>query len=76
MLIRRNYRPSGPPAADAAGELANDLRAGRLTAEQALSRYCAIVYRQTGSYEETAGRLGIDRRTVKSKVMSSERDSR
>ncbi len=39
-----------------------------MTADELLSRYCTLVYRQTGSYEETARRLGIDRRTVKSKV--------
>ena len=33
-----------------------------------LSRYCTVVYSQTRSYEETARRLGIDRRTVKSKI--------
>jgi sigma-54 interacting transcriptional regulator len=64
VLIRRDYRPSRTAAPD----LAADLRAGRLTAEQLLSRYCAAVYRETGSYEETARRLGLDRRTVKSKV--------
>jgi len=49
-------------------EIENDFRAGRLTANAMLSRYCTVVYRQTGSYEETARRLSIDRRTVKSKV--------
>jgi hypothetical protein len=68
VLIRRDYRPSQPAAEDAATALEQDLRTGRLTAEQLLSRYCAIVYRQTGSYEETARRLQLDRRTVKSKI--------
>ena len=64
VLIRRDYRPARPREPDAAA----DFRAGRLTAEQMLSRYCTLVYRQTGSYEETARRLGIDRRTVKAKI--------
>ncbi len=68
MLIRRDYRPSRPVAADSIDQFTADLRAGRLTAEQALSRYATIVYRETGSYEETARRLEIDRRTVKSKI--------
>ncbi len=69
MLIRRDYRPSRPRAQDPAEELAQEFRAGRLTAEELLSRYCTVVYRQTGSYEETARRLKLDRRTVKSKVI-------
>jgi DNA-binding CsgD family transcriptional regulator len=44
---------------------------GRLTAEQVLSRYCTFVYGQTGSYEETARRLKLDRRTVKAKIMAA-----
>ena len=68
VLIRRDYRPSRGGKADAVSQFADDVRGGRLTADQALSRYATLVYRQTGSYEETARRLGIDRRTVKSKV--------
>ena len=72
VLIRRDYRPSRPRAQDPAEELAQEFRAGRLTAEELLSRYCTVVYRQTGSYEETARRLKLDRRTVKSKVIPAD----
>jgi hypothetical protein len=41
---------------------------GELTADELLRRYCTLVYAQTGSYEETAHRLQLDRRTVKSKI--------
>ena len=68
VLIRRDYRPSRSKAEDPLDQFTIDLRAGHLTAEQLVSGYCTLVYRQTGSYEETARRLGIDRRTVKSKV--------
>jgi len=33
-----------------------------------LRRYITIAYSRTGSYEETARQMGLDRRTVKSKV--------
>jgi len=39
-----------------------------LTADALVRRYCTLVYAQTGSYEETARRLQLDRRTVKSKI--------
>ena len=43
-------------------------RAGLLTADELVGRYVTVVYSRTGSYEETARRLGLDRRTVKAKV--------
>jgi hypothetical protein len=73
VLIRRDYRPSRAGAEDPVDQFAQDFRTGRLTAEQLLSRYCAAVYRQTGSYEETARRLKLDRRTVKSKVQANDK---
>src|SRR5438445_12257939 len=69
VLIRRDYRPSLSRAED---PFAEDFRSGRLTAEELLARYCTLVYRQTGSYEETARRLKLDRRTVKSKVIPAD----
>jgi hypothetical protein len=68
VLIRRDYRPARSAAKDPIEEFAEDLRTGRLTAEQDISRYSTIVYRETGSYQETARRLNIDRRTVKIKI--------
>jgi len=68
VLIRRDYRPSAPRARDAVAQFGLDARAGRLTADELLTRYATIVYSRTGSYEETARRLGLDRRTVKAKV--------
>jgi hypothetical protein len=67
-LIRRDYSPSAQTAEAPEEDLASALRAGKLTAEEVLCRYCAIVYRQTGSYEETARRVQLDRRTVKAKI--------
>jgi transcriptional regulator with AAA-type ATPase domain len=63
VLIRRDYRPSQSARKDPF-----DLRSANLTADQLVSRYCTLVYSQTGSYEETARRLKLDRRTVKSKI--------
>ena len=41
---------------------------GALDADQLLRRYCTLVYAETGSYSETARRLGLDRRTTRLKV--------
>jgi transcriptional regulator with AAA-type ATPase domain len=68
VLIRRDYRPSRSVPAD---QFIQEFQMGRLTAEQVLSRYCTFVYGQTGSYEETARRLKLDRRTVKAKIMAA-----
>jgi transcriptional regulator with PAS, ATPase and Fis domain len=67
VLIRRDYKPVKiTRTGDDALRLADDIRSGRVTADELLSRYCGVVYGQTGSYEETARRLKLDRRTVKS----------
>ncbi len=71
VLIRRRYDPPRA-AADSAASLAEAIRAGSLTADQLLGRYCAIVYAQEGeNYEATGRRLGLDRRTVKAKVAAA-----
>src|SRR5438034_856608 len=64
VLIRGEYRPPTVCDGHPEGQLAAALRAGELTADQLLARYCALVYAETRSYQETARRLGLDRRTV------------
>jgi len=68
VLIRREYRPPTTSSSRPAERLVEDLETGKITAEELLRRYCSLVYSQTRNYEETARRLGLDRRTVKSKV--------
>jgi hypothetical protein len=67
VLVRGEYRPP-PPAADEEADVAAALREGTLGADELLSRYVTGVYARAGSYEETARRLGLDRRTVKARV--------
>lgn len=70
ILVRREYRPPVAPVAtrSQAEQMIEAMGQGRMSAEELLRKYCAMVYAQTGSYEETARRLGLDRRTVKAKV--------
>ena len=64
VFIRREYRPPTVCDGHPEGQLAAALRAGQLTADQLLARYCALVYAETRNYQETARHLGLDRRTV------------
>jgi hypothetical protein len=68
VLIRREYRPASPGMAGVRERLASEILAADLSAEEVLRRYCTLVYAKTGSYEEAGRRLGLDRRTVKSRV--------
>lgn len=68
VLIRKEYRPRRKGAAPAREEFLRAVGGGALTADELLRRYCTLVYSQTGSYQETARRLGLDHRTVKSKI--------
>jgi transcriptional regulator with PAS, ATPase and Fis domain len=68
VLIRKGYQPVQPRAGSVHEGLSKAVGDGKLTADELLRRYCTLVYSQTGSYEETARRLQLDRRTVKSKI--------
>jgi DNA-binding NtrC family response regulator len=67
VIIRGSYQPVTAPE-DGKGDFYAAFRAGRLKADEVLGHYAALVYRQCGSYEEAARRLGLDRRTVKARV--------
>ena len=69
VMIRRAYHPPRvTPGGGPSRELADAVAAGSLTVAELLSRYTTLVYSRSGSYEETARRLGVDRRTVKSRI--------
>jgi transcriptional regulator with PAS, ATPase and Fis domain len=68
VLIRRNYRPARAASENPLDNFISDVRAGRLTVADLLSGYVTHAFHRTGSYEETARQLGLDRRTVKAKV--------
>ncbi|MBI4083900.1 MAG: sigma-54-dependent Fis family transcriptional regulator [Candidatus Lambdaproteobacteria bacterium] len=68
VLIHREYRPPRAPALPALEEFRNGIHDGTLTADELMRRYCTLMYFRTGSYEEAARRLGMDRRTVKSRI--------
>ncbi len=75
VVIRGGYAPALPAAqagaalaSGAAGELLAAVARGAISADALLSRYATLVYHQAGSYEETARRIGVDRRTVRARI--------
>jgi len=68
VMIRGEYRPPHATSVSGRQRVAEEMLAGALNADELLRRYCTLVYAETGSYQETARRLDLDRRTVKDKV--------
>jgi len=67
VIIRGSYRPIADQREPGNLFLARFLN-GELEADEVISYYAALVYRKAGTYEETARRMGLDRRTVKARV--------
>ncbi|MFT5129682.1 MAG: transcriptional regulator with AAA-type ATPase domain [Rhodothermales bacterium] len=72
VLIRRDYQPLGRPPAETAFA---DALSSSLTLDELISHYCTQVYKETGSFVETARRLQVDRRTVRARVDQAYLDS-
>jgi transcriptional regulator with AAA-type ATPase domain len=68
VIIRGTYLPVAHAASASEDTWIRRFRLGEFTADELLARYAAEVYRLTGSYEEAARRMKVDRRTVKAKV--------
>ena len=68
VIIRGSYRPMVQADRRLQNDFAARLHRCEFTADQLIARYAAQMYRLTGSYEEAARRMGLDRRTVKAKV--------
>jgi len=75
VMIRRDYRPAAIDGdggrGDVAAQIARQMREGQLSADELLSQYCTLVYSRTRNYQETARRVGLDRRTVKARIDAS-----
>jgi DNA-binding NtrC family response regulator len=69
-LVRGEYHPRNVVASkDMSRAWLDRAEHGTLTADELLSEYCRWVYAKVGTYEGTAERIGLDRRTVKRKVI-------
>ncbi|MDP0501167.1 MAG: sigma 54-interacting transcriptional regulator [Verrucomicrobiota bacterium JB022] len=65
ILLRREYRPDPRPRKSTGGDWREALGEIDWTTDRLLSEYITRSYARYGNYEETARRLGLDRRTVK-----------
>ena len=71
VIVHGSYQPlrrMKDRQGDAMHQLTHQMREGSLPADEVVTQYVRWVYAQTGSYEGTARRLGLDRRTVKARV--------
>ena len=70
ILIRGEYLPATTNAAlpRARPSWLDEIHAAELNADEVLQKYCTWIYFRTGSYEAAAKHLGLDRRTVKSRI--------
>ncbi len=69
-MIRGRYEPQRGAASGPREQLGDVLRECGLSLPELEARYVETVYASTGSYQAAARRLGIDRRTVKAKMIS------
>ncbi len=72
VMIHNQYVPSTMHEANRSNDpcqrLVADITDASISAEEILRRYCTMAYAKLGSYEQTAKRLGLDRRTVKARI--------
>jgi ActR/RegA family two-component response regulator len=69
FLVRQSYTPPRSPASmTPLDALRSRLETCSLSADELTDFYCAFAYQKTQSYQETARRLGLDRRTVKARI--------
>ena len=73
ILLTGSYRPANlaQEGRDVEERLVARMREGRLSAEELLSGYSALLYERLGSYAAVAERTGLDPRTSRKYVLSA-----
>jgi DNA-binding NtrC family response regulator len=69
LLTGRYVSDLGGAAAAPQKQFSDLAGSGRLSARDLLGHYCAMLYRQLGSYAEVATRTGLDRRTARKYIV-------
>ncbi|MBL4770713.1 MAG: sigma-54-dependent Fis family transcriptional regulator [Planctomycetes bacterium] len=71
FLVRGRYQPQEGARKAKTGQLGDLIQGNQITADELLSRYCAQVFDEVGTYEGAARKLGLDRRTVRARVLAA-----
>ena len=69
LLTGRYASDLGAAAVNREQQFSDLARTGQLNAKDLLGRYCAMLYRQLGTYAEVATRTGLDRRTARKYIV-------
>ena len=69
VLTGRYASDHGGAALNREQEFADLASTGQLSAKDLLGRYCAMLYRQLGTYADVAARTGLDRRTARKYIV-------
>jgi DNA-binding NtrC family response regulator len=72
LLTGRYTSDHGSADAGAEQKFSDLVCAGQLSATDLLGRYCAMLYRQLGTYADVAERTGLDRRTARKYIVDYE----
>ena len=68
ILIRNEYVPATTKRTKSTSRLELAVSERSLKLNELIEWYCTTVYAETGSYEHAARKLGVDPRTLKSKI--------
>ena len=68
IVIRNEYRPATTKRTKTNSRLEVAVGERSLKLNELIEWYCTTVYAETGSYEHAARKLGVDSRTLKSKI--------
>ncbi|MCP4679049.1 MAG: sigma-54-dependent Fis family transcriptional regulator [Deltaproteobacteria bacterium] len=68
FLVRGEYHPLIQSSVSPLEHLVDDFKAGRLGVDELVSSYITVVYSKAGQLQQTARKVGLDRRTVKARL--------
>lgn len=75
IIVTRHYHgDTGISSGGMEEKLLTGIKEGTMDAQALLSRYCKLLYRRWGTYEEVARHTHLDRRTVKKYITKTDKE--